>query len=100
MKGTSINPPVLSKTLHFPESTQRRSAAPVMGELGLFLSSFVLFLFGAWPLFGQGSVFTYQGRLSVGGNAATGDYDFQLKLRDAAVSGGRWVARGSSRRWP
>lgn len=37
-----------------------------------------------------GTAFTYQGRLTDGGSAATGTYDFELKLFDAA-SGGNQV---------
>ena len=36
---------------------------------------------------GQGSVFTYQGRLQDGGMAANGSYDFQFTLWDASSSG-------------
>src|SRR5262245_1994910 len=35
----------------------------------------------------QGTAFTYQGRLSDGGGPATGTYDFQLTLFDAATAG-------------
>ena len=54
--------------------------------LALALSSaFIL----AGPL---GTVFTYQGRLASGTNAATGLYDFSFALYDAASSGGQWGA--------
>jgi hypothetical protein len=33
----------------------------------------------------QTTAFTYQGKLSDGGNAATGQYDFQFKLFDTDV---------------
>src|SRR5882672_7497602 len=36
----------------------------------------------------QGTAFTYQGRLSSGANPATGIYDFQFELYDAASAGG------------
>src|SRR5262249_16773557 len=35
----------------------------------------------------QSGAFTYQGRLSEGGNAANGPYDFQMTLYDAATNG-------------
>jgi len=37
--------------------------------------------------FAQSSAFTYQGKLADGGNAASGQYDFQFQLFDA-LSGG------------
>jgi hypothetical protein len=38
--------------------------------------------FGALPVFGQTTVFTYQGKLSDGGSAANGQYDLQFNLYD------------------
>src|SRR5438876_1280893 len=35
---------------------------------------------------GQGTLFTYQGRLNDGGSPATGIYDLQFILRDAATN--------------
>jgi hypothetical protein len=35
----------------------------------------------------MGTVFTYQGRLTSGTNAANGVYDFQFSVWDAATSG-------------
>src|SRR5262245_10718295 len=35
----------------------------------------------------QTTAFTYQGSLATGGNPATGPYDFQFKLFDAAMGG-------------
>jgi hypothetical protein len=37
--------------------------------------------------FGQGTTFTYQGRLTSGTNAANGSYDFQFSLRDTPAAG-------------
>src|SRR4029077_12617939 len=37
--------------------------------------------------FAQGSAFTYQGRLNDSGGAASGNYDLQFTLFDAATSG-------------
>src|SRR5262245_51126601 len=37
--------------------------------------------------FGQGTAFTYQGKLSDGGSPASGQYDFQFKLFDTATVG-------------
>src|ERR1041384_7723685 len=37
--------------------------------------------------FAQGTVFTYQGRLNENGSPASGDYDMQFKLYDAAEGG-------------
>jgi hypothetical protein len=41
----------------------------------------------AAPLAPLGSAFTYQGRLTLGGNPANGSYDFQFKLFNASVGG-------------
>ena len=37
--------------------------------------------------FGQGTAFTYQGKLTDNGNPASGEYDFQFKLFDTATVG-------------
>src|SRR5262249_23920227 len=37
--------------------------------------------------FGQGTAFTYQGKLSDSGNLANGQYDFQITLFDTAIVG-------------
>ena len=37
--------------------------------------------------FAQGTAFTYQGRLNAGGSSASGTYDLQLGLFDAATNG-------------
>ena len=44
-------------------------------------------LAGDIHLYAQGTAFTYQGRLSDGGNAAQGNYDLQFSLKDAATAG-------------
>ena len=49
-----------------------------------------LLLFAVWPTAAQtplGTAFTYQGRLTDGGGPASGVYDFQLILMDAAAGG-------------
>ncbi len=55
------------------------------------LSSFAAGLCSLWlavpATFGQGTVFTYQGQLGVGGSPANGLYDFQFQAYDAASSG-------------
>lgn len=45
--------------------------------------------------FGQGTAFTYQGRLSDSGNVANGNYDMQFKLFDTATVG-TGVQQGST----
>ena len=52
----------------------------------LNVACFVLFL-SASTAFAQTSTFTYQGRLTDGGTAANGTYDFQFKLYDALTNG-------------
>lgn len=44
------------------------------------------------PALGQGSTFTYQGRLQDGGAGANGSYDFQFTLWDAANGGAQQPA--------
>ena len=39
------------------------------------------------PAWAQTTAFTYQGRLTTGGNPANGSYDFQFKLFDALSDG-------------
>ena len=44
-----------------------------------------------------GTAFTYQGRLTDGGNPANGEYDFQFRLYDAATGGsqvGSTISKG------
>src|ERR1043165_5272793 len=55
----------------------------------LFISCALVFiaLCTAQTVSAQGTAFTYQGKLSDGGNAANGSYDMQFKLFDL-VSGG------------
>src|SRR6266545_866407 len=43
----------------------------------------ILLLIAAGTALGQGTTFTYQGRLTDGGTPANGTYDFQFKLYDA-----------------
>jgi len=40
-------------------------------------------------LFGQGTAFTYQGRLAVNGNAANGSYDLRFIMYNSDVGGGQ-----------
>jgi hypothetical protein len=49
----------------------------------------VMFLFSAVGAFAQGSAFVYQGKLTNGGAAANGTYQFEFKLFDAASGGGQ-----------
>ena len=60
--------------------------SPVFNRLR-YLLSFGLLLLGAGATFGQGTAFTYQGRLQDGGSLANGSYDLQFTLWDAAGSG-------------
>src|SRR5258706_594490 len=48
------------------------------------------------PAFAQGTVFTYQGRLTDNGSAANGSYDLQFYLRDA-LAGGNAVGATNTR---
>ena len=49
---------------------------------------FLVLALGAGPcLFGQGSAFTYQGSLTVSASPASGNYDMEFYLRDAASGG-------------
>ncbi len=52
----------------------------------LFIVALALLL-GAQAVFAQGSVFTYQGKLTEAGNPANGNYDMQFKLFDTAEVG-------------
>lgn len=55
------------------------------------------FIFACNPAYAQTTAFTYQGKLSDGGTAANGQYDFSFKLFSAASGGsqvGSEVARG------
>ncbi len=49
----------------------------------------VLLFASAQIAFGQTTSFTYQGRLTDGGNPATGAYDFEFRLFDALNDGGQ-----------
>src|SRR5437899_94637 len=51
-----------------------------------FLSLFALLLNASFA-FGQSTAFTYQGRLTDSGGPATGNYDMQFGVHDAASSG-------------
>src|SRR6187455_3120507 len=51
------------------------------------LLSLMLWLFASSPVTGQISAFTYQGRLTDAGNAASGVFDMQFKLFDSAAAG-------------
>ncbi|GDY23603.1 hypothetical protein LBMAG56_49500 [Verrucomicrobiota bacterium] len=51
------------------------------------LVAWVLLLQLPFNSFGQGTAFSYQGRLSVGGTPATGTYQFEFTLWDS-LSGG------------
>ena len=53
------------------------------------LTALLAILAGALHLYGQGTAFTYQGRLNDGGNPATGLYDLRFGLYDAASGGGQ-----------
>ena len=53
------------------------------------LTALLAILAGALHLHGQGTAFTYQGRLNDGGNPATGLYDLRFGLYDAASAGGQ-----------
>lgn len=54
----------------------------------LLLLAIVCFVLASGKaVFGQGTSFTYQGRLQDGGTAANGSYDFQFTLWDAASGG-------------
>ncbi len=50
-------------------------------------TALLLTLAAAAPALGQGTAFTYQGRLTDGGAPANGTYDMRFELRDA-LSGG------------
>ena len=52
----------------------------------------VVWLMCASVTFGQGTAFTYQGKLNDSGNLANGSYDLQLKLFDTATVGGAFSA--------
>lgn len=50
------------------------------------------------PAIAQTTAFSYQGHMKDGGNPASGNYDFEFALFDAAVGGGQWgptVSRNS-----
>src|SRR5262245_24243416 len=51
----------------------------------LALLAFVVLF--AFPVFGQGTAFTYQGRLESGGNVANGLYEMSFALYDAVTNG-------------
>jgi len=56
-------------------------------RLGASLALGVCCLVLASRAFGQGTAFTYQGRLNDGANPATGIYDFRFAIYDAASAG-------------
>ena len=56
----------------------------VLGEL--FIAVLVLLSMTS-AAYGQGTAFTYQGRLTDGGNPANGNFDMQFKLFDTATVG-------------
>lgn len=58
----------------------------------LFISIFAFVLFFTISTFAQTSAFVYQGKLNDGALAATGTYQFQFKLYDAA-SGGNQIGQ-------
>src|SRR5262249_699256 len=53
----------------------------------LFLLVWLSLFGGLHTSFPQTTAFTYQGSLASGGTPATGAYDFQFKLFDAAMGG-------------
>ena len=61
----------------------------IMKTLRLFVSGALLCgaMLALNPAFGQGTAFTYQGRLTVSTNEANGSYDFTFKLFNAASGG-------------
>ena len=60
-----------------------------------YISCFVVVCLLAANTVAQGTAFTYQGRLTDGGSAATGTYDFQFKLY-STLSGGTALATVNS----
>ena len=56
-------------------------------NLRLWIVTLALVLWASATVFGQGTVFTYQGKLSDTGNPANGQYDFQFKLFDSQTVG-------------
>src|SRR5467141_3351959 len=50
-------------------------------------SALTLILIWSGAAFGQTTAFTYQGRLTDGGNPANGNYDLQFALFDSAAGG-------------
>jgi hypothetical protein len=66
---------------------KRRALANHSFAIGVVLLSI---LFAATAAAGQSTAFTYQGRLTDGGSAATGNYDFQFALWDS-LSGGAQI---------
>ena len=56
----------------------------------------LLFVWLAAETMAQTTAFTYQGKLTVGGNPASGDYDLQFRLFDA-LTDGKAMERVSSR---
>src|SRR5882724_173176 len=57
---------------------------PAHARYLLLLASAALWLLAANSANAQGTVFTYQGKLTVSGNPANGSYDLQFKLFDSA----------------
>ena len=58
---------------------------PDLGQL--FIAAALVLLSMTSAAYGQGTAFTYQGRLTDGGNPANGNFDMQFKLFDTATVG-------------
>src|SRR5262249_43143639 len=69
------------REMRFPHSILRRSLTRRGTLIALFLALV------ATDALGQGTSFTYQGKLTDGGNVANGQYDFQFKLYDTGTVG-------------
>ena len=57
----------------------------VLGEL--FIAAVLVLLSMTSAAYGQGTAFTYQGRLTDGANPANGNFDMQFMLFDTATVG-------------
>ncbi len=66
------------------------TSLPHKNSFVLVVAIVLSILFGATAVLGQTTGFTYQGRLTDGGTAANGNYDFQFALWDS-LSGGTQV---------
>src|SRR5688572_16099801 len=69
------------------KSTNNTKFAPVLLAAMIFVTGIV----GS----GQTNVFTYQGNLKDGANPANGNYDFDVKVFDAASGGNQVAAQGA-----